>query len=715
MKKLISLLLLLLVNRALSQSIEFDKKNFPDRKDEFKEAKRKLEEGMDAFSEGKKYYDEKLVYYIQEYKYAPVSRNDYSHSGEDKMSEALPNLLEAQKFNPENDFLNYAIGFSYFHTDHQKETCIPFLEKAFMLNPSVAPDISYILAWAYQLHYKWDKAIKFYSVFLEIMKNDKKLYPIWAEDINKKIQECKTGQELMNKPERVFIDNLGVEINSKFPDYSALINADASMLIFTSRRNNSTGGKTDPETGSYFEDLYVSYRKSGKWSTAVNMGAPINTEEHDATSGLSPDGTTLYIYEFKEKDGGDIYESKLNGSNWSKPEHMNKNINSKAHESTVSESFDGKLLYFISDKEGGIGNRDIYVSAKDLKGEWGVATNLGSTLNTKYAEEGIFIHPDGKSMYFSSKGHNTMGGYDIFKSTYENGKWSSPVNLGYPINSPDDDVFFVISGSGRHGYYASAKDEGSGEKDLYMITFLGPEKSMLMNNEDNLIASVAEPVKNIEAAGTVQVASKALTILKGEITDAFTNRPLETNIELVDNSKNEVIANFKSNSQTGKYLIMLPSGKNYGIAVKKEGYLFHSENFDIPLSSGFQEVIKDIQLKNIAVGSKIVLKNIFFDFDKATLRPESTNEIERLAKLLTDVPTLKIEISGHTDNFGSDDYNLKLSQSRTESVVNQLIKLGIANDRLVAKGYGETKPIAKNDTDEGRQLNRRTEFEIIAK
>jgi outer membrane protein OmpA-like peptidoglycan-associated protein len=307
-----------------------------------------------------------------------------------------------------------------------------------------------------------------------------------------------------------------------------------------------------------------------------------------------------------------------------------------------------------------------------------------------------------------------MGGYDIFKTVLENGKWSTPENLGYPVNSPDDDVYFAISGSGRRGYYASAKEGGYGEKDIYVITFLGPEKSFALSGEDNLIASAQEPIK-AKAAEAVEIKTISLTILKGTITDAFTKKPLEATIELVDNVKNEVIATFKSNSSTGKYLVSLPSGKNYGIAVKAEGYLFHSENFDIPASSGYQEVVKDVELKNVAVGSIIVLRNIFFDFDKATLRPESTNELERLIKLLNDLPTLKIEIGSHTDSKGSDDYNMKLSQSRSESVVSYLINHGIAKDRLVAHGYGETKPIDTNDTDEGRQNNRRSEFKILSK
>jgi len=198
------------------------------------------------------------------------------------------------------------------------------------------------------------------------------------------------------------------------------------------------------------------------------------------------------------------------------------------------------------------------------------------------------------------------------------------------------------------------------------------------------------------------------------ITDALTTKPLEATIEIIDNQANQVIASFTSNSSTGKYLVSLPAGKNYGIAVKKEGYLFHSENFDIPNTAAFQQVEKDVELKKVAVGSKIILKNIFFDFDKATLRPESTNELQRLTKLLNDVPTLKIEISGHTDSKGANEYNLKLSDNRAKAVVDYLIKAGISSNRLVYKGYGEEQPISTNETDEGRQLNRRTEFKILS-
>lgn len=606
------------------------------------------------------------------------------------------------------------LGIISFNLNAQSPEAVKYLERAYNLNPKVEDDAAFMLAWANQINLKWDDAIKYYQIGLTLLPSNVKENAFATVDINKKLEECKTGKRLVANPQRIFVDNLGAAVNTQYPEYSAFITADESVIAFTACRNTTTGGKTDGENGGYFEDLYVANRKDRSWTQAQNFGPIVNSEDHDATAGLSSDGTILFVYKFKEKDGGDIYVSTLIGSSWTKPEHLNKNINSKAHESSVSLSYDSKRLYFVSDREGGLGDRDIYYCDKDLKGEWGPAINAGPVLNTKYAEEGVFIHPDGKTIYFSSKGHNTMGGFDIFKSVYENGRWGEPENLGYPINGSDDDIFFVISGSGHHGYFASSKQGGFGDKDIYKITFLGPEKPPLLMNEDNLLASVTAPVSEFKVE-KIESTGPKMTILKGVISDEQTKQPLEATIELVDNSKNEVIAVFKSNSITGKYLVSLPSGKNYGIAVKRDGYLFHSENFDLPASANFQEVEKNIELKKIDIGKTITLRNIFFDFDKATIRPESANELDRLIKLLTDNPTLKIELGSHTDSKGSDDYNQKLSQSRSQSVVTYLITKGISTDRLVAKGYGESAPIAKNDTEEGRQLNRRTDFKILSK
>jgi outer membrane protein OmpA-like peptidoglycan-associated protein len=395
----------------------------------------------------------------------------------------------------------------------------------------------------------------------------------------------------------------------------------------------------------------------------------------------------MLLYRDDKNGNGDIYESILQGEAWSEPVKLPAPINSDDHESSASISPDGHTIYFVSNRKGGQGGRDIWMCVQDNDGKWGAAENLGDVINTSEDEEGVFIHPDGKTLYFSSKGHKSIGGYDIFKSVLENGTWSTPVNLGAPINTPDDDLYFVITADGKTGYYASAKTGGIGDKDIYQIF----------------------PVEKKKKPGP------RLTLFKGIVVDKLTSEPLESDIEITDNEKNTIISKIKSNSTTGKFLISLPSGKNYGINVKKEGYLFYSDNVTIPDTSAYKEIIKTVPLEKLNVGSKIVLRNIFYDFDKSTLRSESVSELENLIQLLNNNPTMKIELSSHTDGKGTDDYNMKLSQARAQSVVDYLIGKSINKDRLVAKGYGKSQPIAGNDTDEGRQMNRRTEFKILEK
>lgn len=675
---------------AFAQSVEFEKVNFPNDKSGFKDAKRAMEDGDDFFNKSQK-------------------------EGYKLYNDALELYLTANSFNPNNALLNYKIGVCYLNSAW-KQKALTHLEKAYKLSPNVGENVHYYLGRAYHLNMEWDKAIKEYQVYRPMIKPEDKES---IKDTDKKIGECRTGIELVKNPVLVFIDNVGADINSPFPDYGPVISADEAVMMYTSRRPNTSGGGIDPSDQQYYEDIYISSNENNKWETGRNMGKPVNTDNrHDATVALSADGQKLFIYlDDMTRGSGNIYECEVKGTTWTKPDNLNDNINSKYHESSASITADGNTLFFVSNREGGFGEHDIYKCTWDLKKKkWGEAENLGPTLNTPYGEHGVYIHPDGKTLFFSSEGLKTMGGYDIFKSIWDEKKkkWSTPENLGYPVNSPDDDIDFVLSASGKHAYYSAFKTEGYGEKDIYIITFVTP-KHPVLNTEDNLLASLAEPIKETVIAKAVDIPVAAVSILKGTIFDAVTKAPLEADIELVDNVLNQIIASFKSNSATGKYLVSLPAGKNYGIAVKKEGYLFHSENFDIPAAAGYQEYVKDVPLKNIAVGTKIVLRNIFFDFDKATLRPESTYELERLVQLLKDVPGMKIEIGGHTDSKGSDEYNMKLSASRAESVMNYVATHGIDKARLTSKGYGETKPMATNDTDDGRQLNRRTEFEIKSK
>ena len=529
----------------------------------------------------------------------------------------------------------------------------------------------------------------------------------------------------MDFPERVWIDNLGKQINTEYPDYAPLISADESVIMFTSRRSNSTGGLI---TGAmYNEDLYISEKdKEGNWTPAVGISEKINTKGHDATAGLSLDGLSLFIY-MDNSDRGNLYISNKLEDGWEKPKGVGKNINGKkTRETGACFTFDKKSFYFVSDREGTHGGTDIWRTDWDAeKEEWGKPVNCGDVINTHYDEIGVFIHPDGKTMYFSSKGHKGMGGFDIFYSIMnDDGTWNEPVNIGYPVSTPDDDVHFVISASGKHGYYSSFREiDGMGEKDIYMITFLGGKKEPLLSTEDNLLASVAAPIKEELIQPKVAVSAKNLSILKGLVLDAETKQPVKSFIDLVDNGTQEHISEFNNDPITGKFLMSLPAGKNYGIAAKAEGYLFHSENFDIPADAGFKEYEKIIYLNKIKKGVSIVLRNIFFDTDKYSLKAESKIELDRLIQLLTDNFNLRIEISGHTDTHGSSSYNQRLSEDRAGAVVDYLVVHGFGRERFEFKGVGEAKPLvtdierdkmkSSKDRDDADAHNRRTEFMII--
>lgn len=698
MKLLTTLLFSVICLSVFGQDVPFDKDHFKDDKDGLKEALNNIKEGDKIFEMGPTYYKDAKDFY-----------------------------QKAQDFNPSNAKNNYRLGACYLNSV-DKFKALPFLKKAEQLNSDVDRELYYYLGQAYNYNHDFDDAIASYSKYRAKLQTDPNLAkdPYFdmqeaLHDIEMRINQAYNAKKAIEKPIRVFIDNLGDKINTKYNEYGAVISADESVIVFTARRPNSTGGKIDPGLNENFEDIYIAYKDdSGNWMEAQNIGKPVNSDDHDANCGISADGQRFVIY-LGKSGNGDLFESVLNGDEWSKPESFGKKINTDFHESSACYSPDGRTLYFVSNKPGGQGEHDIYVSKIDEKGKWGEPTNIGPVINTKYNEEAVYMHPDGKTLYFSSEGHSSMGGYDIFKSIYDEktGKWGEPINIGYPVNTVDDDVFFVISADGKRGYYTSQMKDSRGGRDLYMISFLGAEKPMVLNNEDQLIASQAAPVKEVVIAPEVQIQEAQLTILKGVISDYLTKEPLEADIEIVDNQANMVIATFKSNSKTGKYLVSLPAGKNYGIAVKKEGYLFHSENFDIPNTAAFQEVEKNIELKQLKVGNKIILKNIFFDLDKATLRPESTAELNRLIKLMTDVPTLRIELGGHTDSRGSDTYNQQLSEKRAKAVVDYLTSNGIDAKRLEWAGYGETQLVngcsnGVQCSDEQHQENRRTEFKVLS-
>lgn len=686
MKKLLLIILLFSFGSvSIAQDIAFDKANFPNDKEGFKIARDHLKTGDDIYEEGNKF----------------------------RYNLSIPHYEKAYSFNPNNAALNFKLGVAYLNSP-RKQKSLQYFQKSFELNPDYDPyNIHFLLARGYHLNEKWEEAIAEYQKQIAVLQKMGG-EPDEFKVIQRFLEEVKNGKDLIANPERVWVDNLGSEINSKSPEYAPLISTDESIIIITARRENGVGGLKDENDEMPFEDIYISRNNAGTWGPLQNMGEEINTSGHDASSGLSHDGKTLFVFKGTANSGGDIYVSRLVEGDWTKPKDLGKNINSKFHESSASLSYDSKKLYFISDREGGIGGRDIYVSDwNSTEGEWGSAQNLGPAVNSAYDEDGVYIHPDSKTLYFSSKGHNSMGGNDIFYAVNTNGAWSKPTNIGYPINSPDDDVFFIMAADGRTAYYSSIREEGFGEKDIYRITFLGPEKEPMLSVEDNLIAGSGDAVMEIILQPAVEIKTSNLILLKGRILDEKTSLPVGASIDLIDNETSGVVASFSNDAESGAYLVSLPAGRNYGLNISAPNYLFHSENFNIPDTAHYKQYNLDIRLQKIEIGSTVVLKNIFFDYNKFTLRKESESEINRLTELLSKNPQIKVEISGHTDNVGGDEYNQKLSENRAKSVVESLVSNGIATERLIYKGYGKLEPVATNETPEGRQENRRTEFKII--
>ncbi|MBL7856616.1 MAG: PD40 domain-containing protein [Cyclobacteriaceae bacterium] len=619
---------------------------------------------------------------------------------------ALDAYLTAQQINPDDAYVNFKIGLSYLYSD-TKSKAATYIDKAYRLNPNVNPDIDYHLGIAFQNTNDFKKAIQHFNDF---KKKNKKLTSIADE----KITECEVADSLAQNELNVIIENLGSVINSPFNEYSPIISADGNTLIFTSNRSEDL---STVRSNTNLEDIYIAQKTGNVWGAPKKISTNINSVKYnDAAASLSPDGKTLFLY--YEEGGGDIYSSRLENGEWTKPEPLGKNINTSQYwETCASITADGKKLYFTSNRPGGYGELDIYVSELDSKGQWGKAVNLGPVVNTPENDDSPFIHYDGVTLYFSSNGHRRLGNSDIFVTEFKNGKWQKPENIGFPINSWEYDGFFTISPDKKKGYYSTVKDGGLGGIDIYSITFLEPKYKP---KPKPVVAKVEEkkPEKKkeeyVDPMVLLQKNMKIVTVLRGKVIDENTAKPLGATISLVDNQTNKVITRISSDPATGDFEITIPHGGNYGVATERDGYLFNSINFNLPQFAEYQEIDTHIIMVKAEVGSKVVLKNIFFDIGKSDLKQESIAEVEKIKSLLISNPELKVQINGHTDNTGNAVTNKTLSLKRATSVIDYLSSNGITASRLSAKGYGSERPIVSNDDEMGgREINRRTEIEII--
>jgi len=497
-------------------------------------------------------------------------------------------------------------------------------------------------------------------------------------------EKCIFALHAIENPVPFEPENLGSAVNSEYSEYWPALSVDEEVLMFTVLLPGETNSAPPI---ALQEDFYYSNRVNGTWEPRIAAGAPLNTPDNEGAQTMTADGKTLWFTACNRRGGMgmcDIYYSTLENGKWTSPRNAGSPVNSRYSEKHPAISADGRILYFTSNRPGGLGDFDIWMSEK-IGDTWSIPENLGDSVNTGGLEQSPFIHPDQRSLYFSSTGWPGMGQGDLFVTRMKRDSgWTTPENLGYPINTFDDDIGLSLNATGNRAYFASNRGKGT-DTDIY--TFEMPEK--------------VRPVP--------------VSYMTGRVYDANNMKGLRAVIQLIDLESGDAVMELESHPGEGDYLVSLPTDRDYALNVSADGYLFYSDHFSFNGLHGQAEPLRrDVPLKPLKVGSVVVLHNIFFDTESYSLEPESRAELDRVYDFLTLNPSIGVEISGHTDNTGTPGHNQVLSEQRARSVVEYLVNKGIDSKRLEATGYGETTPVADNDTEAGRALNRRTELKIVA-
>ncbi len=572
------------------------------------------------------------------------------------------------------------MGQAYFELEEYKNAVVAFSE-AVSIDPNFYPVAYYNMGLAYMKVGDYKPARDAFEQFLSFTDISGRLRDL----AGKRMKSCDFAIEALKNPVPFDPVPLDESVNTSADEYWPTMTADEQTLIFTRQTI------ADPEKGDFRgnlrEDFYISRRVGENWQTARLMGDPIASEQNEGAPSITADGRKIYFTACNRDDGYgscDIYVAQRHGDTWSEPRNLGPPINTPAWEAQPSVSADGKTLYFASNRSGGKGEMDIWKSRLGNKGEWSEPANLGDVINTTGSEMSPFIHLDDRTLYFASDGHVGMGGKDLFVSRQgDDGEWSKPENLGYPINTHHDEIGMTINSRGDMAYFASDRIEGKG-KNIYVFEL------------------------------HKEVRPKEVSYMKGTVFDADTKRRLHARFQLIDVKTSEVVTEAWSDEYNGEFLIPIVTGKDYALNVSGEGYLFYSEHFSLADFAGHSDpFLMDIELQPAKKGEKVVLNNIFFEFDSYTLREESMAELNKLYEFMKANPSLRIRINGHTDSTGTAAYNLELSEKRAESVVDYLRNIGIDANRMEFKGFGQTKPVDCNETAAGRAKNRRTEFEII--
>ncbi len=544
-------------------------------------------------------------------------------------------------------------------------------------HPQQYKNVYYSLGEANFLLQEYDSAITLLEYFLSFPTADPRIIP----EAQKIIKNAEFAREAIKEPVDFDPVKLPEIINSGPLQYFPVLTADEKAMYFTRREGHQP----------YFdEDIYVA-RKNDKeeWTEPGPISSTINTDYNEGTCTISADERVLIFTNCMGRRGFgscDLFISYREGTDWSRPVNMGENINSRHWDSQPSLSADGRKLYFVSERPGGQGNRDIWMSYTNEQGRWQPAINLGPSINTPADDVSPFIHVNGQTLYYASKGLLGFGGYDLYSTEYKNGVWTEPKNLGYPVNTPEDQVSLFVAANGKRAYYSLDSYTRQGFPISMIYYFDLPEEISV---------------------------SKRSYYVTGTILDDETREPLKARVELMDVDENELISRIYSDSIFGEYTMVLTEGFDYALYVDKEGYIFESRHFSLPEGSDYEPIRMDFFLKKTRAGAIATLNNLFFDVDKYELKTRSITELEKIMTYMKKYPDMTIEIRGHTDNTGSAEYNMELSIKRAEAVYNYLTDHGIDPERLTYEGFGQTKPAFPNDTEENRSRNRRIEFMVL--
>ncbi|HEX5001927.1 MAG TPA: OmpA family protein [Bacteroidia bacterium] len=549
------------------------------------------------------------------------------------------------------------------------------------VNPNFYPTNYYTLANIELNTGKYEDAQQHYNKFLSFPGTNQ----AFRSQAERKIQSCRFAIEALKHPVPFNPENLGENINSKYDEYFPSITVDDEIMIYTRNRPDVEG------SNHYHEDFYISHKINGKWGPSENGGNQLNTTGNEGVPNFSTDGKIVFFAACGRPDGKgscDLYYSRLNGNVWSKPINLGSPVNTGAWESQPSFSSDGRTLYFIRGivTGEGIHEQDIYVTKIGDDGRWTVPAKLDSKINTEGEEEFVYIHPDDQTLYFSSDGHVGMGNLDIYVSRRQpDGSWGEPQDLGYPLNTWRDERGMLVGPKGDIAYIASDREGGYGGLDLYSFELY-------------------------KGARPLQV-----SFVKGNVIDNKTEAPLEAAYEIIDLETGKTVTKGYSDKITGDFLVTLTAGKDYGLNVSKQGYLFYSDHFSCTDPADIKNAYSlKVKLEAAEQGSKVILKNVFFDTNEFALKASSNSELDKLVAFLQSNPGVLVEISGHTDSTGDKQKNKILSENRAKTVYQYLINKGIPATSMRFAGYGDSKPVAGNDTEEGRAMNRRTEFTILS-